>query len=247
MLDEHRARCKVRLMTTGIWWNGHALALAVASERDDDAPRGRRLDHSAVSSGTRVVSPAPDDAAIVARIRAGDEHALTELVDRFYLGLVTYAEQALGARDWADDVVQELFIRLWNRRGEWVLRGSLPVYLYSATRNAVRNARAAHGARGRAEGKAAAAEMAARHESAESALQAIESDELMLVAQRVVAALPERSRDVYTLARTGLSSTEIGAVLGIAPSTVRTLLGRAIAALERAIGPLLVVAAAVCF
>jgi RNA polymerase sigma-70 factor (ECF subfamily) len=219
------------------WLSGHALALAAAEDHDADRHRSRAAEVQKAASLTLL----PDaDAAIVAGIRAGDEGALDALVDRYYAGLVTYAEQLLGS-DAADDLVQELFIRLWRRREAWGLRGSLRIYLYSAVRNAAHNARAAQRSRSKAEASAAPLYDALQRAAIPTPPETLEFRELMAIVARTVSALPGRSREVYLLARTGLNSTEIGSVLGIAPSTVRTLLGRAIAALDRAIGPLLLV------
>ncbi|MGE0708588.1 MAG: sigma-70 family RNA polymerase sigma factor [Planctomycetota bacterium] len=54
------------------------------------------------------------DAALIARMSEGDEAALAELVERHEGALVRLAEQVLRERAAAEDVVQEVFVRLWD-------------------------------------------------------------------------------------------------------------------------------------
>jgi len=179
-----------------------------------------------------------DDAALVDAMRQGDERALDTLVARYYLLLVAFVSRYVASVDASEDVVQELFIRLWRRRDVLHVRGTVRTYLFSAARNAARDAIDSGTARARAEARA----VDAADESIGISLpdRDVEDADFLAMVASVTEQLPERCRDVYLLARDqGLSYGEIAGVLGIAPSTVRTQMGRALAFLERRIGPLL--------
>ena len=86
-------------------------------------------------SGTPV-SKNPEEAALIARIRAGDEIAMADLYDR-YSGIVYgVALRVLANTTAAEDVLQEVFLQLWrNPQAFDADRGRLPAWLAVITRN----------------------------------------------------------------------------------------------------------------
>ena len=78
----------------------------------------------------------PDEAALVGRIRAGDEIAMADLYDR-YSGIVYgVALRVLGNTTAAEDVLQEVFLQLWrNPQAFDADRGRLPAWLAVIARN----------------------------------------------------------------------------------------------------------------
>src|SRR5688572_27325064 len=61
------------------------------------------------------------DAALLARLRAGDELAFDTLMLDHAAALVAFGVTLLGTRDAAEDVVQDLFLWLWDRRETFTL------------------------------------------------------------------------------------------------------------------------------
>ena len=86
-------------------------------------------------SGTQV-SNQKDEAALIARIRAGDENAMADLYDR-YSGIVYgVALRVLGNTSAAEDVLQEVFLQLWrNPQAFDADRGKLAPWLAVIARN----------------------------------------------------------------------------------------------------------------
>ena len=86
-------------------------------------------------SGTQV-SNQKDEAALIARIRAGDENAMAHLYDR-YSGIVYgVALRVLGNTSAAEDVLQEVFLQLWrNPQAFDAHRGKLAPWLAVIARN----------------------------------------------------------------------------------------------------------------
>lgn len=77
-----------------------------------------------------------DEAALLARIRAGDESAMAELYDR-YSGIVYgVALRVLGSTASAEDLLQEVFLQLWrNPQAFDPERGKLAPWLAVIARN----------------------------------------------------------------------------------------------------------------
>ncbi|WP_104141106.1 RNA polymerase sigma factor [Arthrobacter sp. ZGTC131] len=89
-------------------------------------------------------APPSWDAALNAAFCAGDERALAEAYRQFSPLVYTLALRALRDGAAADDVTQEVFIRVWRSRSSFdpdVAR--LPAWIVGITRNAVADAQAA--------------------------------------------------------------------------------------------------------
>jgi len=56
----------------------------------------------------------PDDEALLARVAAGEQFALRQLIDRHGRGLRLFARRYLGGPDEAEDVVQDVFVSVWK-------------------------------------------------------------------------------------------------------------------------------------
>lgn len=79
------------------------------------------------------------DGDLMARIRDGDEGAFDELFSRFE-GLVrSRVRSVVGSASAADDVTQEVFLRLWTRAEQWEGRGSVNGWLMRMATNLALN------------------------------------------------------------------------------------------------------------
>jgi len=77
-----------------------------------------------------------DDMRLVARIRAGDQQAMSELYDRY--GRVVYAVALRVLQDTgaAEDALQDIFLQLWRKPDAFdASRGSLAAWLAVVTRH----------------------------------------------------------------------------------------------------------------
>jgi RNA polymerase sigma-70 factor (ECF subfamily) len=182
-----------------------------------------------------VPSPANHDTQLIERIRAGDDSAFEELFRTYHAGLCSFAYRIIGSADIAEELVQEVFLYIWERRANWtVTDATAKTYLYSAVRNAalmaIRHERVVQ-----------------RHEPAMIELfsgphSSVDDDlhdaELTAQVKRAVSNLPDRCRLIYTLSREqGMSYAQIAATLEISPKTVDTQMGRALKRLRQLLGP----------
>ncbi len=77
-----------------------------------------------------------DDAALIARMRAGDQSAMADLYDRYSGVVYGVALRVLANTSAAEDVVQEIFLQLWrNPQAFDAERGRLAPWLAVIARN----------------------------------------------------------------------------------------------------------------
>ncbi|MDD7886927.1 RNA polymerase sigma factor [Flavivirga sp. 57AJ16] len=69
------------------------------------------------------------------RIKKGDRTALQQLFDQYYHPLCIYLLQYTKKMDEAEDIVQNIFLNLWERRTTLNIKRSLKSYLYSYAYN----------------------------------------------------------------------------------------------------------------
>jgi RNA polymerase sigma-70 factor (ECF subfamily) len=77
-----------------------------------------------------------DDAALIARLRGGDDKAMADLYDRYSSIVYGVALRVLGDTTAAEDVLQEVFLQLWRRPQAFDSeRGRLAPWLAVIARN----------------------------------------------------------------------------------------------------------------
>ncbi len=77
------------------------------------------------------------DDALLALIRDNDQQAFKALYERYWDPLWRYACHAVADPGDAEDIVQELFMALWEKRDSLQINTSLKAYLFRATLNKV--------------------------------------------------------------------------------------------------------------
>lgn len=170
------------------------------------------------------------DAALVRRIRAGDERALEEVFRAHYAGMATFVQRYVLAPDVAEELVQDIFLKLWSRREQLSEIESFKTYLYRAVRNQAlnwlrrrkleRRWEEEHGEESEPASLAAADDGAAEEEVTVAVREAIDR-------------LPPRCREIFLLSRDGgLTYNDIARTLEISVKTVETQMGRALKSLR---------------
>jgi len=159
--------------------------------------------------------------ALVDRIRAGDMAAFETLYRSYWQPLYAFAFRYVRSKPDAEDVTQEVFLRIWRARADWRPAGPVRNYLYLAVRNAARDrlARAAVARRGWWR--------LGQVETTQAFECDLESRELAAAVERALAALPPKRAALCRLRLIdGLSYAEIADRLGIGTKTVETQLAR---------------------
>ena len=88
-----------------------------------------------------MVSDRIEDAALMARVAAGDRRAQRELVDSHLGPALNLAMRMLQDRAAAEDVCQDAFMRLWQQTSNWQPQAKVATWLYRC-RNVYRAMRA---------------------------------------------------------------------------------------------------------
>lgn len=161
------------------------------------------------------------------RIQRGDKEAFEVLFHAHYSALCCYANRFIRDSDDSEEIVQDTFVRFWNRRAEIKVEYSLKSYLFQAVRNASFNF-LKHAA------------IVREHEAAQMRVLSEEDhhDEIitMELAERIARAvdqLPEERRKIFRMSRDeGLKYKEIADQLNISPKTVENQIGRALSFLR---------------
>lgn len=81
------------------------------------------------------------DRALLTRIRCGDHEALRELYYAYFPYLLKFTEKQLRVKSDAPDVVHDVFLSLWQRRGVIEIKDNVYSYLFAAVRMRSRDTR----------------------------------------------------------------------------------------------------------
>lgn len=175
------------------------------------------------------------EADLVARVRRGEEAAFELVYREHYEALCSYALHVVRSPALAEEVVQDVFLRIWWRRAEWEVGGTIAAYLFAAVRNgALNRVRAARTWQAWEDRIRAETQYATSPPSAEAADATVQAEELARAIDDAVDALAPRCRETFLLRRRHhLSYAEIAAIMGITPKTVEVQIGIALKALRK--------------
>jgi RNA polymerase sigma-70 factor (ECF subfamily) len=160
------------------------------------------------------------DEDLMLLVRAGSREAMGVLASRHVGPLTSFCAKLTGDVACAEDLVQEVLLRLWRRRAAWEPRGRVLAFLYMAARNLCRNRARDVQRRGRWVVDGNEAETPAPPEGDVEALLASERRRDTL---RALQSLPDLMREAVLLRFDGEMSYEaIAAIVGAPESTVRS-------------------------
>ncbi len=172
---------------------------------------------------------------IIKKIRIGDQYAFRDLFKNYYSLLVKSAHRYVGDIQIAEDIVEDIFLNIWEKRAQLNISISVKAYLFSMVRNHALN----HVKRKKLE-TADTFYLDIIIPNNVSADQQVNINELTEHIQKAIAELPERTRCVFTMHRyDNLKYSEIAEVLKIAEGTVETHMVRALKFLRKRLAFLL--------
>lgn len=170
------------------------------------------------------------------QLMAGDnQEAFSMLYQRYWEELFVTAARALRSKEVAGDVVQDVFLSLWNRRKELDIQGSVPAYLHTSVRY-----KCIHYIEKNITQRDYILQLAALAiniipANAESNLQL---KEMQTVINNVVEEMPPKMQEAYNLSRREhLTHKEIARQMDISVETVKKHIQRALLILRRALLP----------
>ena len=175
---------------------------------------------------------------LVARVRAGDEHAFEAMYLAHHQALWRFAYGFVRSREVAEELVQDVFLALWGARADWDVRTRVRAWLFAAVRHQALNHLRHERIPIPATDPLGSDTPIAMGQPPQDAHRTVEAAELDDVVEHALDALPERRRVAMTLRwKHDLSPVEIARVLGTTPEAVRVLLTRARQELRLLIDP----------
>jgi len=169
-----------------------------------------------------------ESSELMLRVASGDLEAFAVLVDRHQGGLIQYFAMLTRDRALAEDLAQEVFLKLYRARRRYRPDARLETFLYRIARNLWTD----HLRRQHRRGTWVSLEDTEPVAAVPSTVLDWETLE------RAVAALPEKQRHVFLLSRIEeLSFPEISDLLEIPLGTVKSRMHHALAVIRKALDP----------
>ncbi|HXE71976.1 MAG TPA: RNA polymerase sigma factor [Candidatus Nitrosotenuis sp.] len=188
-----------------------------------------------------------DDLGLLERFKAGDAGAFDELMQKHYKAVLNLIYRFTGVRgEEAEDLAQEVFLRIYRAAPRFEARARFFTYLYKVTMNLCLKERQRWSRRKTvsldavSDDNAPSAALRNLADTGPSLQDSYERGEMAEAIRRAVMELPEDQRQAVILHRYhDLSYEEITEVLGISLPAVKSRLHRAKLALQRRLQDLL--------
>ena len=165
-----------------------------------------------------------EDRELYLKLRDGDEKAFQFLFRKYYSAMCHFANQFLADHEVAEEIVQEMFVKLWEKRSVLNIETSVKHYLFRSVRNHCLN----HIQHEKIKKQYA-------NKVLESAAQEIDPDDFFLEVdlikriEKSIESLPPKRREIFRLSREqGMKYKEIAETLDISVKTVEAQMGLAL-------------------
>ncbi len=162
-----------------------------------------------------------DELILIERLKRNDRNAYSELFDGYFDKLFTFALNMVFREDVANDIVQEVFIAIYEKSVFTNYKGSLKAYLYTSVRNRCYNYLR--------DAKVEDRHMALYAEAAvySDSVDVIDEEEILEKIRQVMDELPDKCREVCLLRFVqGCKYSDIAERLSMNENTVKAQLHR---------------------
>lgn len=192
----------------------------------DEAKSGRA---QTTRSGLSQQQSREADQALMARVSQGDAQAFQQLVDAGIDRVLAVARRMLGDEAEAEDVAQDVFLRLWNQADRWEGgRAQVSTWLYRVTVNSCID-------RMRARREDTMEELPETSSEA-TQQQTLEEEDLQSYMDDALQNLPERQRTALVLFHyEDLSMNDVAEMMDASVEAVESLLARGRRALKKSL------------
>lgn len=165
-----------------------------------------------------------DDNSLALELTRGNEKAFEIIFNKYYRSLCLFSKQLLNDDELAEETVQDVFVKIWEKRLSITIDTSLQQYLFRAVRNHCFNQLQHNKIKNRY------AEKVLKDSETE-----IKSEEYFLEPdlknkiEEAINSLPPKRKEIFRLSREeGLKYKEIADQLGISVKTVEAQMGLAL-------------------
>ncbi len=157
------------------------------------------------------------------QLSKGDESAFKHIFNTFYKDLVIFIKQYVKDLQIAENLVQDVFLKIWSNRERIKITSSVKSYLFTAARNTALN-----------QIRKSSYEVSVDDEALiktdnRTPYEEYYSKETLNAINGAIAALPEKCRITYSMfIINGMSYAEIAEITGVSINTVKTHMFRAV-------------------
>ena len=169
--------------------------------------------------------------SFIERINSKQRDAFHELFREFFQALVMYAMKYVSTQEEAEDIVQDIFVSVWEKEEKFLSYQSFRVFLYRSLRNTCLNV-----VKHKLVEKKYATYQETYAEIGEEEEYDWVQEEIYRELFKVIDELPPRCREVFLLSLDGLKNEEIAARLHITLLTVKTQKKKALRYLRERMG-----------
>jgi RNA polymerase sigma-70 factor (ECF subfamily) len=176
------------------------------------------------------------DARLMLRVRDDHAPAFEELVRRYQGRLMAIFHNTFGSREQAEDLVQEVFLRVFRARHSYTADAKFSTWLFTIAHNVAKNAKRTKARRrevtvvGDESGPMSAnpLEQMAQAASGQLPTRQVDRMERAEMVRLAMETLNERQRLAVLLSKfESMSYADIGAAMGLSVSAIKSLLTRA--------------------
>jgi RNA polymerase sigma-70 factor (family 1) len=165
------------------------------------------------------------DNETIGRILQGDKEQFELLFRSSYVSLVRYAKTLIKDHDSAEEIVQDLFFRLWRDKEKIKIESSLNGYLFRSVHNRCLH----YMEHNRIVARHAEEISYSKKDNQENPSDILYYKELQAKIARILERLPERCGKIFYMSRfEGLKYNEIADKLSVSVKTVESNMGKAL-------------------
>lgn len=162
------------------------------------------------------LNPILNEVFLLRKVAAGDEDAFSKLFDAYQQQVSGFVFSIIGSKELTQEIVQDIFIKIWQKRGELLEIQKFDAYLFvlskNYTLNCIRKIQ-------REQKKATA--YSTLLPDLEKEQSEIDNDDYLQLIEKATAELPPQQQRVFRLRMEGLKNHEIAAQLMISPDSVK--------------------------
>lgn len=169
-----------------------------------------------------------EEKELFGQIQKGSKKAFEHLFHRYYQNMCVYATRILADDVAAEEIVQDLFVNIWEKRAQLEIKTSVKNYLVRAVKNQCLNL-IKHNKIKDAHARQVISQNEYNNETDENFVEV----DLMEKIEESINSLPEKRQQIFRLSREeGLKYREIAEKLNVSIKTVETQMGLAMKTLR---------------
>jgi len=152
-------------------------------------------------------------------LKNGDKLIFEEIYREYFVPLCYYCLKYVDSYEDSEEIVQDLFVKIWEMHDEIEINISLNAYLYKAVQNYALN----HLSKQKTKEKLQSSREKLLSASFGNGQDNLEEEELSIVLRHAILKLPEKRREIFELSRfDGFQNIKIADKLAISVKTVET-------------------------